>query len=255
MRCCGAASTSATSRSRCCSATTSSTSATSCSRPCHRAVRAARGDRDRAHGGRPRADPPLRLRRGRADRRPRRSSRSPGSSRSPRPQMRPRTSRSSAATCCAPRSSTCSRRPNPARAARSSSPTRCRCSRPTTSIAGGVYGVVFDGRRYDTGDRLDYIKSDRAARARPRRPRARTAAVGEGACGRPGLRAGCRDRDWPHIPLLLPLIGGMCRRRQRRLGWDSGPRARHQPLPSHPDPDSRSDLNHLSPCAGVQSGE
>jgi UTP--glucose-1-phosphate uridylyltransferase len=27
------------------------------------------------------------------------------------------------------------------------------------AIAGGVYGVVFTGRRYDTGDRLDYIKS------------------------------------------------------------------------------------------------
>ncbi|MGI9822610.1 UTP--glucose-1-phosphate uridylyltransferase GalU [Agromyces sp. Marseille-Q5079] len=27
------------------------------------------------------------------------------------------------------------------------------------AIAGGVYGVVFRGRRYDTGDRLDYIKS------------------------------------------------------------------------------------------------
>jgi UTP--glucose-1-phosphate uridylyltransferase len=26
-------------------------------------------------------------------------------------------------------------------------------------IAGGVYGVVFRGRRYDTGDRLDYIKA------------------------------------------------------------------------------------------------
>ena len=24
---------------------------------------------------------------------------------------------------------------------------------------GGVYGVVFRGRRYDTGDRLDYIKA------------------------------------------------------------------------------------------------
>ena len=24
---------------------------------------------------------------------------------------------------------------------------------------GGVHGVVFDGRRYDTGDRLDYIKA------------------------------------------------------------------------------------------------
>jgi UTP--glucose-1-phosphate uridylyltransferase len=27
------------------------------------------------------------------------------------------------------------------------------------NIAGGVYGVVFGGRRYDTGDRLDYIKA------------------------------------------------------------------------------------------------
>ncbi len=27
------------------------------------------------------------------------------------------------------------------------------------SIAGGVYGVIFDGRRYDTGDRADYIKA------------------------------------------------------------------------------------------------
>ena len=27
------------------------------------------------------------------------------------------------------------------------------------SIAGGVFGVVFRGRRYDTGDRLDYIKA------------------------------------------------------------------------------------------------
>ena len=24
---------------------------------------------------------------------------------------------------------------------------------------GGVYGVIFRGRRYDTGDRLDYIKA------------------------------------------------------------------------------------------------
>ena len=27
------------------------------------------------------------------------------------------------------------------------------------NIAGGVYGVVFRGRRYDTGDRVDYIKA------------------------------------------------------------------------------------------------
>ena len=29
----------------------------------------------------------------------------------------------------------------------------------TEEIAGGVFGVVFRGRRYDTGDRLDYIKA------------------------------------------------------------------------------------------------
>ena len=29
----------------------------------------------------------------------------------------------------------------------------------TDNIAGGVYGVIFRGRRYDTGDRVDYIKA------------------------------------------------------------------------------------------------
>ncbi|MCU1447223.1 MAG: UTP--glucose-phosphate uridylyltransferase [Cryobacterium sp.] len=29
----------------------------------------------------------------------------------------------------------------------------------TTETSGGVYGVIFRGRRYDTGDRLDYIKA------------------------------------------------------------------------------------------------
>lgn len=29
----------------------------------------------------------------------------------------------------------------------------------TNNIAGGVFGVVFRGRRYDTGDRVDYIKA------------------------------------------------------------------------------------------------
>ena len=32
-------------------------------------------------------------------------------------------------------------------------------SMAVNNIAGGVYGVVFRGRRYDTGDRLDYIKA------------------------------------------------------------------------------------------------
>ena len=29
----------------------------------------------------------------------------------------------------------------------------------TEGEGGGVYGVVFRGRRYDTGDRVDYIKA------------------------------------------------------------------------------------------------
>ena len=49
-----------------------------------------------------------------------------------------------------PRCSTCSNTPSRARAARSSSPMRCRRS-PNTED-GGVYGVVFRGRRYDTGE-------------------------------------------------------------------------------------------------------
>ena len=44
-------------------------------------------------------------------------------------------------------------------AARSSSPTRCRRSRPRDGDGGGRHGVVFRGRRYDTGDRLDYLKA------------------------------------------------------------------------------------------------
>ena len=43
---------------------------------------------------------------------------------------------------------------------------------------GGVYGVVFRGRRYDTGDRLDYIKAIVQLAVRPRRPRPRPACRG-----------------------------------------------------------------------------
>ena len=28
-----------------------------------------------------------------------------------------------------------------------------------SNVNGGVFGVVFTGRRYDTGDRLDYLKA------------------------------------------------------------------------------------------------
>ena len=55
-------------------------------------------------------------------------------------------------------SSTCCARPRPAAAARSSSPTRC-ARWPGPAEHGPVHGVVFRGRRYDTGDRLDYLKT------------------------------------------------------------------------------------------------
>ena len=115
--------------------------------------------RGRAARGRPVDRAPLRHRDGRADRGGRRRAGHRARREARRPAPRPRTSRSSAGTCCAPRSSTCSRTPRPARAARSSSPTRCRRWPTGPEWTGGVYGVVFRGRRYDTGDRLDYLKA------------------------------------------------------------------------------------------------
>ena len=44
-----------------------------------------------------------------------------------------------------------------------------RACRPTEG--GGVYGVVFRGRRYDTGDRLDYLKAVVQIAVGPARPR------------------------------------------------------------------------------------
>ena len=54
--------------------------------------------------------------------------------------------------------STCCARPSRAGAARSSSPTPCAGWLPSGEH-GPVHGVVFTGRRYDTGDRLEYLKT------------------------------------------------------------------------------------------------
>ncbi len=62
---------------------------------------------------------------------------------------------SSAGTCSRRASSTSCARPRPVAAARSSSPTPCQ----TLIASEPVHGVVFRGRRYDTGDRLDYLKA------------------------------------------------------------------------------------------------
>ncbi len=76
----------------------------------------------------------------------------------------------------------------------------------------GVVGVIFGGRRYDTGDRVDYIKGDRAARGRQGRPRSRAAPLAQGVRGTPlgdsagvgsgmDLAAGMR-----HGPIELRLV-------------------------------------------------
>ena len=73
---------------------------------------------------------------------------------------RPATGSSSAATSATPPSSTSWRRPRRAAAARSSSPTRCARSPTAEPTEGGpVHGVVFRGRRYDTGNKLDYLRT------------------------------------------------------------------------------------------------
>ena len=77
----------------------------------------------------------------------------------PSARMPRRTSPSSDATCCAPRSSTYSRHTEPGKGGEIQLTDALQVLAADDSIAGGVYGVVFGGRRYDTGDRLDYIKS------------------------------------------------------------------------------------------------
>ena len=107
------------------------------------------------------AGPPLRLRRRRA--RPRvdgTSCASPGWSRSPTPPTRRATSPSSAATSSTPRSSTSSSNTEPGPRRRDPAHRRpAGAGRCSDATGGGVHGVVFRGRRYDTGDRLDYLKA------------------------------------------------------------------------------------------------
>ena len=67
--------------------------------------------------------------------------------------------RSSDAMSSTPPSSTYCARPSRAAAARSSSPTPCSSSPTDEKIGGPVHGVVFKGRRYDTGDRGDYLRA------------------------------------------------------------------------------------------------
>ena len=72
---------------------------------------------------------------------------------------RPAGGSSSGGTCATPRCSTSCGRPRRAAAARSSSPTRSRRWPATPESGGGVHGVLFRGRRYDTGNKLDYLRT------------------------------------------------------------------------------------------------
>ena len=97
---------------------------------------------------------------------------SPTWSRSRRSRRRRATSRSSAATCSTPASSTCCGRPTAGPRRRDPAHRRAAAAGGRPASDGPVHGVVFRGRRYDTGDRLRLPQGRRAARVRARRPRA-----------------------------------------------------------------------------------
>ena len=128
---------------------------------------AARRQRRRADGGRARAGLLVRLRRDQADRRGgRRRGHRPGGEARRRTRPRP-TGSSSAVTCCDPavfdvlrEDPAGPRRRDPAH--RRPAELAGRAQRPR---AARVHGVLFRGRRYDTGNKLDYLRTRRPVRA------------------------------------------------------------------------------------------
>ena len=76
------------------------------------------------------------------------------------PRRRRAPTPSSAATCSTPRSSTPCGRPRPGQGGEIQLTDALQGrGRRAEGAGGGVHGVVFRGRRYDTGDRLDYLKA------------------------------------------------------------------------------------------------
>ena len=156
--------TSATSRSPSCSATTSSTPATRCS--------PGWSTSSEEHGGSvialmevpAGADPPLRLRRRRAHRRATDVVRVTGLVEKPDAADAPSNSRSSAATSSTPRSSRCSQHDRARPRRRDPAHRRPAGAGGRRRAGGGVHGVVFRGRRYDTGDRARLPPGHRRAR-------------------------------------------------------------------------------------------
>ena len=134
-------------------------------------VRAERGGSvARAHGGRPSsrststAAPPS------SPPAPRTTwSGSPTWSRSPPPRRRRAPTPSSAATSSTRRSSTCCATTQPGRGGEIQlTDALQQLAGDRAEGGGGVHGVVFRGRRYDTGDRLDYLRPSCAWRANVR---------------------------------------------------------------------------------------
>ena len=129
---------------------------------------------------------------------------SPGWSRSRTPPRRRATSRSSAATSWTRRSSRCSS--TPSRAGNEIQLTDALQELATSGLGGGVHGVVFRGRRYDTGDRLDYLKAVVKLGIGPPRSSARTSARGSTSSRRSAIRPWRTGDRWM-IPVEQHLAG------------------------------------------------
>ena len=149
---------SATSRSPCCSATTSSTPATTCSSRCStcRPSTAARWWRCSRSAGRTSTSTAPRRRAGRHTGDGDGSSRSPGWSRSRRSTRRPSNLAIIGRYVLPPEIFDVLRRHRPGRGGEIQ-----LTDALATLVERGepVHGVVFSGRRYDTGDKLDYLKA------------------------------------------------------------------------------------------------
>ena len=138
------------------------------------------GSRHRPDGGAARADPPLRLRRRRADRRrPTTWSRSPTWSRSRAAREAPSNLAIIGRYVLDASVFEVLRETQPGRGGEIQLTDALRtlaAARP--GEGGGVHGVVFRGRRYDTGDRLDYLKAVVRLAAGARRPRPASSSTG-----------------------------------------------------------------------------
>ena len=149
----------ATSRSPCCSVTTSSTRATCC---CSRMIEVQaeqERDRRRAARGRPRQSPTSTA--SRRSRRPTRttSCASPDLVEKPAAGTAPSNLAIIGRYVLQPEIFDVLEHTEPGKGGEIQLTDALLDARRTKNIAGGVYGVVFRGRRYDTGDRLDYIKA------------------------------------------------------------------------------------------------